>query len=542
MNQLYYGDNLSILREYIPDASVDLIYLDPPFNSNRNYNVLFKTEAGDQSAAQLTAFEDTWHWDINTEAIYRELITAPRVPAAVSAMITALRDFIGSNQMMAYLTNMTIRLVELHRVLKPTGSLYLHCDPTASHYLKIVLDAIFGFENFRNEIVWKRTNAKSLAFTNFAKDHDVIFRYTKSNSWVWNQVYIPHDPEYVKKFYRHVDIESGRVYQLADLTNPNKDRPNLTYEFLGVTRVWRWTKERMQKAFNDGLIYQHTPDSIPRLKRYLDEQMGNPIDDTWVDIGPLQAADAEKLGYPTQKPQALLERIIAASSNPGDLVLDPFCGCGTAVAAAQALGRRWIGIDITHLAVALIKYRIQDSFPDARFEILGEPQSLEDARYLAENDRHQFEWWALSLVRARPSGGDGGKIGKKGADRGIDGIINFIDGKNITRQIIIQVKSGHVNAAAIRDLIGTVNNNKAALGILLTLEEPTRPMHEAAAQAGFFHSDLWHQDFPVIQILTIQDLLHGKTISMPAASAHTTFTKAPRQNKDDSSKQPDLFG
>jgi site-specific DNA-methyltransferase (adenine-specific) len=267
--------------------------------------------------------------------------------------------------MMAYLVMMAIRLVELHRVLKSTGSLYLHCDPTASHYLKVVLDTIFGVKNFLNEIIWKRTNAKSLAFTRFANNHDVILRYAKTGKWVWNPQYTPHDPEYVKKFYKYVEEGTGRRYRLADLTNPNKDRPNLTYEFLGVKRVWRWTRERMEKAYADGIIVQSRPGAVPAMKRYLDEQKGNPVGDVWVDILPLQAQSAERLGYPTQKPVALLERIISASSNGGDVVLDPFCGCGTTIAAAEKLGRRWIGIDITHLAISLQKYRLQEAFPGA---------------------------------------------------------------------------------------------------------------------------------------------------------------------------------
>lgn len=540
MNTLYYGDNLDILRNYIPNESVDLIYLDPPFNSNRDYNVLFKDESsGVESQSQITAFEDTWHWDIKTEGIYKELITADHIPSQVSSMIGALRDFIGTNQMMAYLVNMSIRLVELHRVLKPTGSLYLHCDPTASHYLKMVLDSIFGIENYRNEIIWKRTNAKSLAFINFAKDHDVIFRYTKTKKWIWNQQYLPHDLEYIKNFYKYRDPD-GRVYRLGDLTNPNKNRPNLTYEFLGVTRVWRWTKERMQKAYDDGFIIQTKIGGVPVYKRYLDEQQGTPIDDVWNDIGPLQGADSEKLGYPTQKPQTLLERIILTSSNPGDICLDPFCGCGTAIAAAEATGRQWIGIDITHLAIALIKYRMLDSFPGIEFVIKGEPESTDSARYLANADRHQFEWWALSLIRARPGQPDGDR-GKKGADRGIDGIINFIDDSSGKPQkAIVQVKSGHVSSAQIRDLVGTMNRTQAPIGIFISLEEPTKPMLKEAAEVGFYHSNLWNKDYPKLQIFTIEELLKGKEPQLPPSNV--TFQRARKQKGKANSNQLSLLG
>lgn len=371
-NTLYYGDNLRILRDYLPSASVDLIYLDPPFNSNRSYNVLFKDESGRDSQAQIQAFDDTWHWGAEAQTTYEHLIL--HAPEKVARAVEALRMLIGTNQMLAYLVMMTVRLVELHRVLKPTGSLYLHCDPTASHYLKIILDAVFGVENFRNEIMWKRTSAKGHAFTGFAKNHDVIFRYTKSDKWTWNPVYTAHNPDYVEQFYKYADAD-GRRYRLDNLANPNKNRPNLTYEFLGVTRVWRWTKERMQEAYDKGLVVQTKPGGVPAYKRYLDEQEGTPVGDTWSDINPIGAQAAEKLGYPTQKPLALLERIIQASSNPGDVVLDPFAGCGTTIAAAHKLGRRWIGIDITHLGVALLKYRLSDMFGLASgkdYKVIGE--------------------------------------------------------------------------------------------------------------------------------------------------------------------------
>ncbi|MGC2349404.1 MAG: DNA methyltransferase, partial [Methylocella sp.] len=350
-NTLFYGDNLAILREHVEDESVDLVYLDPPFNSNANYNLLFKAPDGHQSQAQIEAFDDSWHWNEPAEQAFDEVMQSGNSDAA--EMLRAMRSFLKENDMMAYLTMMAVRLLELHRVLKPTGSLYLHCDPTASHYLKILLDAVFGPTKVGNELIWKRQNAKGLAFTRFARNHDVIFRYTKSDVWIWNSQYVGHDPSYLSQFYRYKDA-NGRVYRLADLTNPNKNRPNLTYEFLGVTRVWRWTKERMNKAFADGLVVQSKPGAVPSLKRYLDEQEGNPIDDIWTDIQPVQAQAQERLGYPTQKPLALLERIISSSSNEGDLVLDPFCGCGTTVHAAQKLNRRWIGIDITHLAIHLI--------------------------------------------------------------------------------------------------------------------------------------------------------------------------------------------
>jgi site-specific DNA-methyltransferase (adenine-specific) len=269
------------------------------------------------------------------------------------AWINALRN--TQPHLLAYLVYMSVRLLEMRRILKPTGSIYLHCDPVASHYIKVIMDGIFGHSNFRNEITWKRTNAKGQAFTRYASNHDVILYYTKSDTWTWNPQYTPHDPEYVEKFYKYVEPETGRRFRHGDLTNPNKNRPNLEYEFLGITRVWRWTKERMQRAYEDGLVIQTKPGNVPVFKRYLDEQEGNPIDDVWTDIRPLQAHATERLGYPTQKPMALLERIIQSSSNPGDVVFDPFAGCGTAVYAAHTLERRWIGCDVAILSVQLMR-------------------------------------------------------------------------------------------------------------------------------------------------------------------------------------------
>ena len=256
--------------------------------------------------------------------------------------------------MKSYLIMMAVRLLELRRVLKPTGSIYLHCDPTASHSLKLVMDTIFRQENFRNEIIWHRTNAKGLASKRFASNHDVVLYYSKTLKTPFQPQYVPHDPDYVRKFYRHVEPETGRRYTLDNLANPNKNRPNLTYEFLGVTRVWRWTKGRMQKAYEDGLVMQTSRGAVPRLKRYLDEQEGRAVDDIWSDMAPIHAHSKEGLGYPTQKPRALLERIIKASSNEGDTVLDPFCGCATTLVACEFLGREWVGIDLSPKAAELV--------------------------------------------------------------------------------------------------------------------------------------------------------------------------------------------
>ena len=543
-NTLFYGDNLKILREYIAAASVDLVYLDPPFNSNRSYNVLFKDESGKDSQAQIEAFDDTWHWNDETEASYRELVTD--IAGDVGAMIEALRGVIGTNQMMAYLVMMAIRLVELNRVLKPTGSLYLHCDPTASHYLKIVLDTIFGAEHFRNEINWKRKYGRAGPTNRFGTSCDVILYYTKSHAFAFHPQYRENDPEYLEKMFRYVD-EKGRRYRIDNLASPSP-RPNLTYEYKGYkppANGWAISREKMEQWDKDGrLHFPRTMDGRIQRKRYLDELKGEEVQSLWDDIDPIGSQAAERLGYPTQKPLALLERIISASSNPGGLVLDPFCGCGTAVAAAEKLGRRWVGIDITHLSIALQKYRLEQMFPGIQLKIVGEPEDLGAARQLKTDDPYQFQWWALSLVRAKPLGGEAGsKAGKKGADKGIDGVINFIDdNSNKSKRVLVQVKSGHVNSATIRDLVGTVTRESAAMGVLVTLESPTRDMRTEASSAGVYSSPGWGQDYPRIQILTIEELLNGAQVKMPPAFGTFKQAQAARRAGDDAAQGRLEFG
>jgi site-specific DNA-methyltransferase (adenine-specific) len=531
-NQLFFGDNLEILRSgRIPVGSVDLIYLDPPFNSNATYNVLFAEKSGEKSAAQITAFEDTWHWGEEAAAAYDDVMR--HGPGKLADLLQALRAFLGGNDMMAYLTMMAVRLVELHRVLKPTGSLYLHCDPTASHYIKLLLDAIFGPKNFRNEIIWERSQPKAHAILRFSRAHDVVFFYSKSEASEFYPQYKEHDPDYIEKFYRHIEPGSGRRYRLGDLTNPNRDRPNLTYEFppgSGIVRVWRWTKERMMKAWEEGIVVIPPKGGVAQCKRYLDEMPGTLVKDIWDDIEHLHGSQKETLGYPTQKPEALLERIINASSNEGDIVLDPFCGCGTTITVAERLKRRWIGIDITHLAITLIKKRLHYSFPHdlAPYEVIGEPADAMSAAALAEENRHQFEWWALGLVDAAPA-----QDKKKGADRGVDGMLYFQEKDDGDyHKIVVQVKSGHVNAAMVRDLKGVLDREKAAIGCLITLKPPTRPMKEEAAAAGFYVSELFPEKrFPRLQILTIAELFAGKLLDYPRWVPPKTFKQAARRRK-----------
>lgn len=533
-NTLFYGDNLDILRNRFPNDCIDLVYLDPPFNSKADYNVLFKEKTGEQSTAQIQAFSDFWHWNPESKHAYNYLATES--PSDVSDLITSLHGFLGENDMFAYIVMMGERLLELHRVLSPTGSLYLHCDPTASHYLRILMDSIFGTANFRNEIIWRRSHPKGLAFTRFANNHDVILAYAKNAKQTkWKMSYKDYDPDKISQSY-HLKDSDGRAYQLTSLLNPNLNRPNLTYEFKGVTRVWRWTRERMLEADSMGrIIVPRGGKGIPRYKRYLDEQEGIPIDDFWDDIGYVKGA--ERLGYPTQKPVELLERIIFASTNEGDWVLDPFCGCGTAIIASEKQHRHWVGIDITFLAINLVKGRLKDSFPTAIYEVEGEPRDLEAAKALAQN-RYQFQWWALFKIDARPAGSTEGnpRIGKKGADEGVDGWLRFMDKtEGHYEKIVVQVKSGHVGVKDIRELRDVINRQKAAMGIFLTLEESTSEMVKEVSVTDPYISPLWKHEFPKLQILTIEQLLKGERPKTPPTI--NLFQEAQQIKKVDRTKE-----
>ena len=342
---MWTGDNLDIMRGLNSD-SVDLIYLDPPFNSNRNYAAPIGSEAAG------AAFKDTWTLDDVDLAWHGEI--ADQHPA-LYAIIGAAQEAHGKG-MQSYLIMMGVRLLEMRRLLKPTGSIYLHCDPTASHYLKLLMDAVFGMGSFRNELSWRRSNPKSHGSTNFPNCRDIILRFAKSDDCTFNQVFGAHDPAYVRKAYKYRD-PSGRRYRLLPLLNPNNDRPNLTYEFLGVTRVWRWTRQRMEQAYRDGIVVQLKPGAVPQYKKYLDESKGRTITNDWWDID--QVAGDESIGYPTQKPLALLDRIIRASSNADDVVLDPFCGCATACVAAEKAERQWVGIDLSPKAKDLVELRLK---------------------------------------------------------------------------------------------------------------------------------------------------------------------------------------
>jgi len=461
-NTLYYGDNLDILRRYIADESVDLIYLDPPFNSARAYNVLFAEHDGTKAAAQVRAFEDTWAWDESAARAFQEIVELVGGP---SLALQAFRTLLGTNDLLAYLAMMAPRLVELRRVMKSTATLYLHCDPTASHYLKVLLDSIFGPRMFRNEIVWCYAGG-GIPKKDFPRKHDIILRYTKSMEYFFNPVFRPYSPG---------TLQRGRT--------PVKG-----------------------KYFDAGL-----------------REEGTPVNDWWADVPKITSpTDPEKLGYPTQKSEALLERILQASSVEGMTVLDPFCGCGTAVAVAQKTERDWIGIDITHLAINLVRHRLHSTFgADAKYKVIGEPVSLPDAEDLAASDPYQFQWWALGMVGARPV------EQKKGSDKGVDGRLYFHDAGagGATKQIIFSVKAGKASSPHVRDLVGVIDREKAAIGVLISMQEPTREMRKEAASAGFYSSP-WGTTHPRVQLLTIAELLSGKSVDYPPTQANVTLKKA----------------
>lgn len=525
---LYYGDNLAVLREHIRDESVDLVYLDPPFNSNATYNVLFKAPSGQQSRAQIEAFEDTWHWGTEAETAFLDVLRNPRY-GDVGVMLQAMRGFLRENDMMAYLAMMAVRLIELHRVLKPTGSLYLHCDPTSSHYLKLLLDAIFGAELFRNEITWLRANAHNFKSRMWPRQHDTLLLYTRGETFTLNPVYQPYGAEQLR---RYRPDENGRLYTGQDLT-VSAVRRLRQFEWRGVKppphRSWGASEDQLERWLTEGRILIKK-DGTPRLdglKVFLDETKGKQIGTVWADIERISNTAGERLGYPTQKPLGLLERIINASSNPGDVVLDPFCGCGTAVHAAEKLGRTWIGIDVTHLAISLIERRLRDAFPGVTFTVHGTPQDLEGARDLANRDKYQFQWWAVSLVDAVPFGGK-----KRGADSGIDGWRYMAAGRNAVARAIISVKGGeNVSVQMVRDLRGVIERERADAGLFLTLAEPTRPMLEEAAKAGLFDSPFGNKRHPRLQIMTIAALLKGDKPDLPPLAIDAGFRRSEKEDR-----------
>ena len=567
---LYYGDNLPILRnrDYFPSESVDLVYLDPPFNSNQDYNVLFAEQDGSRSAAQIQAFTDTWRWDASARRIFDETVEAGGKAAEA---LVALHSLVGDSDMLAYLSMMAPRLIELRRVLRPTGSIYLHCDPTASHYLKVLMDSIFLPENFRNEIVWRRTGSNNSAH-GFGPIHQTILFYARSDDTVFYFPKGPYTKDYIEHFFRFE--EGGDRFRPVLLTGPGartgeSGKPWRHYDPTTSGRHWQPASylyekylritgddlakypliERLDKLDEAGFIYWGKKEgNVPQYKLFLSEAAGVPLQDIWAyqpgtlgcvygsdevgideDVKWLTSDDSERLGYPTQKPIGLLKRIIAASTKEGDTVLDPFCGCGTTIAAAQELGRRWVGIDITHLAITLIRSRLADAFPTGlNYRVIGEPADLQGAETLAKSDRYQFQWWALGVIGARPVQEER----KKGADSGIDGKLFFREKENgPVKLMVIQVKSGTLKLGEVRDFAHVIEREKAQVGVLLTLDEPTREMKIEAGGLGFYKPE-YRLDpeadtkYDRYQILTIRELFEGKRPQYPPFR-NVTFKAAP---------------
>lgn len=518
--RIYCGDNLEVLSlpEFFQPEMVDLVYADPPFNSQRTFNVVYEG-----SNAQDEAFKDFWTW---TEAapMYARLVgDSTLLPRTLKPLLESLyaRLIDEDDDLLAYLTMMIPRLVAIHRVLKKTGSLYLHCDPTASHYLKVVLDAIFGSGRFENEIIWGRTPTKALHTRRLPTNHDTMLVYRKGDERTWNldATFAPYDlddlDEKTAAKYASRDPD-GRRFQLTSLINPSNDRPHLTYKFLGVTRVWRWTRERMQEAYEAGLVVQPKPGGVPRFKRYLDTQRGKPLGDVWSDIQPLNSQAAERLGYPTQKPLALLERILRMSSNHGDIVLDPFCGCGTTVEASERLGRRWFGIDIAKRAVDVIHKRFARVGLEEP-ETIWQPVDSEAAHALGEADKHGFEKWALRKLRAARV---------RSRDRGIDGEALFRD-SDASYHVIVSVKAGGVKPSDVRDLRGTLDRERAPIGVFVTRHEPSEEMKREAVRLGFLNASDGEGPIPRIQFVSVERLF-GALPSVRVPNHAKNVTEMPK--------------
>ncbi len=539
MNKLYFGDNLDVLREYVPDESVDLIYLDPPFNSQAKFNVLFQSPKEDIASAQVEAFKDTWAWGDEAEWAFKDIMKAG---GGAARFIDALRSALRESDMMAYLVMMASRLIELHSKLNPDGSLYLHCDPTASHYLKVVCDAIFDPRNFVNEVIWKRYGAHNdvgQGSTHYGRVHDTILFYSKSDNRKWTQQFIPLDPEYITETYKHVEPETGRQFTTTPMTGPGgADKGNPVFEWNGHTRAWRYSKATIQKLHDEGRLY-YSRTGYARQKLYLDELRGVPVQSVWTDIKSLSGAHAEQLGYPTQKPLALLDRIVATSSEKGDVVLDPFCGCGTTIEAAERLGRQWIGIDIAVHAIKVIEARLASRVGKVKYETEGMPRDFASAVQLAQKDKYQFQWWANYLFNPHAL-----REQKKGADRGIDGEIFFPNGPGRPwGRLLTSVKGGdQVGPSMVRDFARVLDREKAQMGLFICLYTPTKEMKKEASSVGY--ADIVHGDVPALQIVAIEEWFEGKMPLLPPLehlpSAAFSGRHRPKAKKPADASQPEL--
>lgn len=520
-NLLYYGDNLDVLRKRLKDNTVDLCYIDPPFNSKRNYNQIYNN-IGKEDLAQAQAFIDMWEWNEIAMKGYDEIIGNPEgrfTPQTVD-LIKGLESVLKEGSLLAYLVSLTLRITEVFRVLKPSGSFYLHCDPTASHYIKLIVDAIFCSQggDYKNEIIWKRAETVKGNFgqgsKRFDTNTDTILFYCKASGLnTFNPPFAPYD-EKINEFYKHIEPGTNRRYQLISMTGPgDAAKGNPSYEVMGVTRYWRYSEEKMNELIEAGLVVQTSPGNVPRKKQYLDKGKGVPIQSLWADLPALHSQSGERLGYPTQKPLSLLRRIIETSSNEGDLILDAYCGCGTTIDAAQTLKRRWIGIDITYQSIAVVLQRLEDTYGKAFVEGIGLdgiPKDMKSAVALAHKKddrlRKEFEKWAvLTYTNNRAVINE-----KKGADGGIDGIAYFKVGKKDNAKIIFSVKSGNVKRGDIATLRGDMEKAGAALSVFITLEEPTKPMIHDAKAAGQYKHDEMGRTYDRINVVTVREIVEDR--------------------------------
>lgn len=531
MNKLYYGDCLTIMRD-MPMGSVDLVYLDPPFNSNREYSAIYEDETGRPLPDQIEAFNDLWTLDEERERAIRHMPILLRdagidddVAEFWKYWVNALRK--ANPKLLAYLSYMTERLLPLRSIVKPTGSIYLHCDPSASHYIKVMMDGIFGHENFRNEIIWKRSHAHNSA-KRWGPIHDVLLFYSRGKTYTWNRAYQEYDSDYIERYFKFDDNDGRGRYWTGDLTgagtrNGPSGEPWRGYDVRKKGRHWAYAPEELDRLDkNNRIFWPKTKGAMPKLKRYLKEAKGIPAQDIILDVQSLQTMSSsfqESLGYATQKPVALLERIIKASSNEGDMVLDPFCGCASTLEAAHKLGRRWMGIDIAiHAIKRVAKVRLEDrlGLKEGRdFTIEGVPHNPEGAQDLWERDKHHFQKWAIEQV-------DGFVTTRKTGDGGIDGRLYFsVPKDNELKSLVIEVKGGkNVNISVVRDLRGVLEREGAEMaGLIIMGDLGDRKManfHSEMAQAGDLKIGGVH--YPRMQMLTVEEILQGKRFKTPSVA------------------------
>ena len=540
MNHLYFGDCLDVLKELKeqhPQPFIDLIYIDPPFNSKRNYNVLFESMDMKDANAQKQAFADTWS---NYEYVdtLNELAELHKDLYDLLTMFHNLKSI--SDSATAYLTTMAIRIYYMHKLLKDTGSFYLHCDQTMSHYLKLMCDMIFGEKNFQNNITWKRADTIKGNFGQGKKSFDInadeILFYTKSDKSVYNPTFQEYSDEYLSKFYRFVEPD-GRRYRLISMIGPGgAAKGNPYYEVMGITKYWRYSEKKMKELIDSEMVVQTSPGTVPQRKQYLEGGKGVAVQSIWDDVSALSASSAERLGYPTQKPEALLERIIKASSNEGDVVADFFCGCGTTIAVAQRLNRQWLGADISHLAIRLIKKRLVETYGkgiEHNLKLYGMPKDIASARELAQNvegGRIGFQDWAIEVML------NGVVNEKKVADGGYDGYITFYDNSKKKHFALIETKSGKLTVKNLREFVHVIETQKATVGIFVCFaENVTREMTKCAKDAGHITMDGAEYPMDKVQIITIEDLFEGKQPQLPGGADNQTFKKSQRKETKGSS-------